>query len=98
MAVNLFKSAQPYKDSIAAVEKSQAAKEALGEPIKPGFMPSGNISVENDTGTVDYSIPVSGPNGKGTIKVQGTKSGGTWNYDVWELRVDGDPNPIPLGQ
>jgi len=61
-------------------------------------MPSGSISLENDTGTVDFSIPVSGPDGKGTVKVKGTKEAGNWTYEVWELRVDGRPEPIPLGQ
>lgn len=93
-----LKSAKPYTDSIVAVQQSAAAKEALGEPIVPGFMPTGNISTKNDTGEVDYSIGVSGPKGSGTIKVKGSKANGVWTYDVWELQVEGDPNPIPLSK
>lgn len=93
----LFKSNAPYTDSIAAVEASAAAVEALGEPIKPGIIPTGNISTNNGEGTVDFQIGVSGPKGKGTIIVKGSKpAGGSWDYETWELRVEGREEPIPL--
>ncbi len=92
-----LKSAAPYTDSLAAVQRNADAIKALGEPIEPGIMPTGTINLDNDDGVVDFSIGVSGPNGDGTIKVKGTKSDGVWTYDVWELRVDGQPEPIPLG-
>lgn len=93
-----LKNNAPYKDSIAAVQSHPAAIEALGEPIEPGWIPSGNISVENDTGKVDFSIGVSGPKGEGTIKVIGTKANGVWTYQTWHLKVDGQEKVIPLGK
>lgn len=96
-AFALLKKSQPYADSVDAVQSSPAAVEALGEPIKPGFFVSGNISLENDSGTANFNIPVSGPEGKGSIHVEGTKSASRWTYQVWELRVDGKTDPIPLG-
>lgn len=94
-----MKSGQPYVDSIAAVESNAAATEALGTPIEPGFMPSGSFNFNNGTGTVDFSIPVSGPKGKGTIRVVGNKSSGSapWEYSTWQLDVEGGES-IPLGQ
>ncbi|MFK5921364.1 MAG: cytochrome c oxidase assembly factor Coa1 family protein [Verrucomicrobiota bacterium] len=93
-----LKSNAPYKDSIVAVQANQVAIEALGEPIKPGFMLSGSINVENDGGNVTFSIPVSGPKGSGTITVKGTKAGGVWSYDTWQLKVDGREEVIELGK
>jgi hypothetical protein len=42
---------------------------------------------------------VSGPNGKGTVRVVGTKpaGSGTWVYDTWQLDIEG-ADSIPLGQ
>ena len=94
----VLKSNAPYKDSIVAVQSSSAAVDALGEPIKPGFMPSGNISVTNDSGTVEFSIPVKGPKGSGTIVVKGTRSGGVWSYETWHLKVNGQEDVIPLSK
>jgi hypothetical protein len=89
----------PYNDSITAVQGNQAAIDALGSPIEPGFFPSGSININNGEGSVDFSIPVSGPNGKGTVRVVGTKpaGSGTWIYDTWQLDIEG-ADSIPLGQ
>lgn len=99
-AMGAIKKSDAYVESISAVESNPAAVAALGEPIKPGFLFSGSVNTTNGEGTVDFSIPVSGPNGKGTIKVIGTKSAGspTWNYDTWQLEVDGSAEPIPLSR
>jgi hypothetical protein len=89
----------PYNDSITAVQGNQAAIDALGSPIEPGFFPSGSINLNNGEGSVDFSIPVSGPKGKGTVRVVGTKPAGstTWIYDTWQLDIEG-ADSIPLGQ
>ncbi|NBT30153.1 MAG: hypothetical protein EBT18_11875 [Gammaproteobacteria bacterium] len=94
----LMKSNTPYKDSIAAAQNSLAAVAALGEPIEPGFSPKGNISLNNGEGTVDFQIGVSGPKGTGKIFVKGNKESGSssWNYETWELKVDGQEEAIPL--
>ena len=94
----LLKSNTPYTDSIAAAQNSPAAAVALGEPIEPGFFPTGDISLNNGEGTVDFQIGVSGPKGTGKIFVKGnTESGSSsWNYEIWELKVDGQEEAIPL--
>ncbi len=94
-----LKSAEPYRDSIAAIEGNAAAAEALGTPIKPGLIPSGSFNFSNGVGKVDFSIPVSGPKGKGTIRIVGTKpsTSAPWAYDIWQLDVEGGES-IPLGQ
>lgn len=95
----LMKNNEPYRDSVAAVEANPEAAAALGTPVEPGFLPSGNISTTNGEGSVDLSIPVSGPNGKGTIKVVGTKASGAteWTYQTWELQIPGR-EAIPLSK
>ncbi len=93
-----FKQNDPYKHAIEFVTTNESAKAALGEPIKAGFMPSGSISVNNGVGEADWNISVSGPKGKGVIKVIGTKSAGVWTYSVMELTVTGTGEKIPLMQ
>ncbi len=94
-----MKSAEPYRDSIAAIEGNAAAAEALGTPVKPGFLPSGSFNVDNGVSTVDFSIPVSGPKGKGTIRVVASKASDSapWTYETWQLDVEGGGS-IPLGR
>jgi len=96
----LLKNNDPYRDSIAAVQSNRAALDALGEPIEARFFLSGNIALNNGESTVDISIPVFGPKGKGSIHTVGTKPSGspTWIYTTWELAVEGKPEPILLEQ
>lgn len=93
-----LKSSDAYTESIAAVESNEEAVAALGTPVKPGFMPTGNVSINNGEGEVDFTIPVSGPTGKGIIRVKGTKFPGSsvWIYDTWQLEVEGRSDPILL--
>lgn len=95
-----LKSNAPYREAIAATESNPAAIAALGEPIKPGLIPSGSIHIGDGEGEVNFEIPVSGPKGKGTIHIRGEKPAGspTWIYDTRELKVEGQREPIPLGK
>ena len=75
-----MKSTDVYKEALAKATANPAVIEALGSPIKEGFLVSGNTNVNGASGEANLSIPISGPNGKGTIYVAANKSLGRWNY------------------
>jgi hypothetical protein len=83
-----MKSTDVYKDALARAKANPAVIEALGSPIKDGFLMSGNTNVNGASGESNLSIPISGPKGKGTIYVAAQKSLGEWNYSglVVEIR------------
>ena len=91
-----MKSSTPYQDAIYAVQTNTAAIEALGEPIEAGWFMSGSIETNNNSGNASFSIPVSGPKGKGTVYVEAQKFNGNWQYSQLLLEVEGQANPIPL--
>ena len=73
-----------------AIEQASRNKEVillLGEPIEMYGIPSGNISLNNDDGDVDFSISIKGPNGKGTLVVSGIKTNGEWAYEDLYVRI-----------
>lgn len=95
-----LKNSAAYSDTLSLVQSNPEAIEALGTPIEPGFMLSGNISFNNGDGEADLTVPVSGPKGSGSLRVVADKTGGSggWNYTTRELRIDGEENQvIPLG-
>lgn len=100
IALQALKHSDAYTESIAAVESNADATTALGTPVKAGLFPTGNISLNNGEGVVAVTIPVSGPNGDGTVIVKGKKPPGSpvWIYETWELVVDGRPEPILLSR
>jgi hypothetical protein len=44
-------------------------------------MISGNISIKNNTGIADFSIPIKGSKGAGRIVVVAEKKDGKWMYE-----------------
>jgi hypothetical protein len=75
-----MKSTDVYKEALARAKADPSVIEALGSPIKEGFLVSGNSNVNGASGESNLSIPISGPKGKGTIYVSATKSLGRWIY------------------
>ena len=74
-----MKSSDVYREAFARAKADPAVVEALGSPIKDGFLLSGNTNVNGASGESNLAIPISGPKGKGTIYVSANKSLGQWN-------------------
>jgi hypothetical protein len=98
-----MKSTDVYKGALARAKADPAVIEALGTPIKTGFLVSGNTNVNGASGESNLAIPISGPKGKGTIYVSAIKSLGQWNYSglVVEIgqtrqRIDLLKSPKPV--
>ena len=60
-----MKSTDVYKEALARAKADPAVIEALGSPIKDGFLLSGNTNVNGASGESNLAIPISGPKGKG---------------------------------
>ncbi len=56
-----IKSTDLYKDPLARAKTDPAVIEALGSPIREGFLVSGNTNVNAASGEGNLSIPISGP-------------------------------------
>jgi hypothetical protein len=85
-----------------ALERAQAdprVVEALGTPLDRGFLIQGSIQIENDRGSADVMVPVTGPLGDGELWVVGSREGGEWRLDRLEVEVEatGERIPIDLG-
>ena len=92
----ILKSTEVYKTSLAAAQNSAEVQEALGTPVEAGLFMSGSINTNGGSGDADISIPISGPNGKGTVYAIATKSAGTWSYSTLEVQVEGASGRIAL--
>ena len=75
-----MRSSDPYRFAVETAMHDPRVLSRLGSPVKPGWLISGSISVQNDSGQADLSIPVQGSAHKGTIHVVGKKSEGVWAY------------------
>ncbi len=91
-AFGTIKSSTPYQDSLAAVRNSPQAQAALGVPIEPGFLVTGEIEATGASGHADIGYSVSGPQGSGTVYAVADKSAGEWTFStlVLELKETGE--------
>jgi hypothetical protein len=93
-----MKSTDVYKDALSQARGNSAVIEALGTPIKDGFLVSGNTNVNGASGESNLAIPISGPKGKGTIYVSAKKSLGQWKYSGLVVEVGQTHERIDLLQ
>ena len=91
-----MKSTDVYKSALARVVAHPSIIEALGSPIKAGFLVSGNTDVNGASGQANLSIPISGPKGKGTVYVAAVKSLGEWNYSGLVVEIEKTHRRIDL--
>ena len=84
----MMKSSHAYKDALAIARADLYVKEALGSPIKEGFLVMGNINVNGSSGHADLAIPVSGPEESGTIYVVASKSAAVSQWTIFRLVLD----------
>jgi hypothetical protein len=91
-----FHRSDAYNQAMARAAADPQVRAQLGEPIQPGWLISGQLKVNGSAGSADLSIPVSGPRGKGTIRVVAVESDGVWRFTTLQVNVEGANAPIDL--
>ena len=77
----------PVGYAIEQASKNEKVIQFLGEPIESYGIPSGNISLDNDDGNVDFTISIKGPKGKGILIVRGIRVNSEWAYEDLYVRI-----------
>ncbi|MEI6232190.1 MAG: cytochrome c oxidase assembly factor Coa1 family protein [Planctomycetota bacterium] len=89
-AMSIMKTSGAYTQAVATAKANPDVQKKIGTPMTEGFFTTGNVSTTNNTGNADLSIPVSGPNGSGTLHAVGTLNNGKWTYSVLDIEVGGE--------
>jgi hypothetical protein len=94
----LIKNSDPYQLAVRRATESPAVAEKIGNPIHIGWFVSGNVNFSGSEGSVNLSIPISGPKGRGHIGVVGKEHAKRWTFETLEVDVVGEVEPISLQQ
>src|SRR5687768_4101327 len=89
IAMSAMKSSDVYQGALKAAQAHPAAIERLGEPIKDGWLVTGNVNVNASGGSANLEIPVSGPKSSGKLYVRAISPDGAWMYERLDLAVAG---------
>ena len=93
---SMMKESTPYMESYETATTNSYVIENLGEPIEQSGLLQGNISITNNTGEANISIPLEGSKGTGTIYVIANKYNGTWSYTKMSVYLDSTKETIDL--
>ncbi len=77
----ILKDSTPVEYAIERAENNAEVKQILGHNIEIDGMFNGNLSLNNDDGTVDMSIPIKGEKEYGKLIIKGEKYDGEWTYE-----------------
>lgn len=91
-----FRHSEVYEQAMAPASANSQGREQIGEAVKPAWFISGQLNVSGSTGNANLSIPISGPRGKGAIRVVANQTGGVWRFTDLQVTVEGQPASIDL--
>lgn len=92
----LLKSNEPYKHAVEVVMHDPLSTSTLGAPIQTGWLVTGSIRLNNNSGIADLAIPVRGQLHNGKVYVLAHKFAGKWSYERIILLVDDQEGQIDL--
>lgn len=85
----IIQSSGAYVGAIAEVNANPEVDAELGTPVTPGLGMSGEVNEKNGVGSADFTTPIEGPKGKGSLHVVATGKNGKWTYSVIEVTANG---------
>jgi hypothetical protein len=91
-----LKSSDAYKMALAKAQADPRVMSALGSPVKAGLFVSGNTNVSGSSGHADLTVPLSGPNGNGTLYFVASKFAGEWTFSKLVVTVEKTGEKIDL--
>jgi hypothetical protein len=96
LAFGIIRNTEVYAQAVYTARTDAAVVAAIGTPIEEGFLVSGNIEVNSQSGYADLAIPISGPYGSATIYADAEKVQGEWFFDTLDVVVDETDELIDL--
>ena len=85
---NLISNSTPYDYAVEQATSNPAVIEILGEPVETDGMMSGNVSIQNKGGNANFTVPLKGINGTGTLVVVAERFDGEWVYEDLYVIID----------
>lgn len=96
LVFSMFRSSDVYEEALVLAQSDPAVQAELGTPVEPGWMILGNMETTNGSGTADLTIPLSGPDGSGTMYLKAEKRAGQWTFTHLSVNIDDSAETINL--
>ena len=77
---NFINDASPYDYAVEQVITNSEVIEILGAPVETDGMMTGSVNIVNEAGSANFTVPIKGANGFGTLVVDAERFDGEWIY------------------
>ncbi|MDT0557885.1 cytochrome c oxidase assembly factor Coa1 family protein [Ichthyenterobacterium sp. W332] len=92
----MITNSEPYEYAIEQASTNKEVISLLGDSIESDGIMKGDISLSNDDGHVDITIPIKGKKGKGKVSIKGEKTDGVWDYESIYVTIKSSGEEINL--
>jgi hypothetical protein len=92
-----IRSSIPYQMSLAQALHSPLVLSATGQPVRAGWLVKGQIAEStNGRGHAELTIPLNGPNGSGTLRVEAFRRAGSWKISTLQFVPSGGETSVDI--
>ena len=84
---SLMTDSKAYTDAMEKATSSEQVTSILGSPIEQNGVIGGSIHYSSGYSDAEITIPIKGPNGAGTIRVEGGGTDDVWTYEKMDVLV-----------
>jgi len=88
-ATTMIQGSGAFTESMSKVNQNPEVAAALGSPVTPGFGTMGSFNQNNNSGTADFTVPLKGPNGEGSVHVVARLDNGRWEFSRIDVVAGG---------
>lgn len=84
---SLMSDSQAYTDAMELARTNEKVIKTLGTPIEQNGIVGGNVQYSSGYSEARINIPIEGPRGKATIRVEGGGADEVWSYEKMSVFV-----------
>ncbi len=85
----MIQSSGAYVAALGQVNQNPDVAATLGTPVVPGFGMSGKVEEKNQSGSADFTVPINGSKGQGSMHVVATRANSQWTFTVIDVVAGG---------
>lgn len=91
-----LESSVPYKLAVERASQDMQVREALGQQMQAEALPMGNVGEFAGTGVATLVIRIKGPQGKGILVGEATRTQAEWRFDKLTAKLPGSHDEVDL--
>ena len=92
----IMRNSDAYRGAMARVNSSSEVSKYLGSPVEDSLLFTGTVTKSMNSGRAELLIPISGPKGKGVVRVQAIFVDQKWLYVRCLIEANGKGAIIDL--